>query len=60
MGRRKRFPKEIKEVTFTSIADKGRCVGRDPEGRVIFAEEAVPGDVAEALVFKNKKSVWGG
>lgn len=60
MSRRKRFPVTLFNVTFTNIADKGRCVGRDPEGKVVFAEGAAPGDVADVTVFKKRKGVlWG-
>jgi 23S rRNA (uracil1939-C5)-methyltransferase len=42
------------------MADKGRCVGRDPEGKVVFAEGAAPGDVADVRIFKKRKGVlWG-
>ncbi|MEM1216404.1 MAG: 23S rRNA (uracil(1939)-C(5))-methyltransferase RlmD [Bacteroidota bacterium] len=58
--RKKRFPQLLEQVTFTSMADKGRCVGRDPEGRVVFAEGAAPGDVADVRIFKKRKGVlWG-
>ena len=60
MGRRKRFPARIDKVTFSGIADKGFCVGRDPEGKVVFAEQAAPGDVADVVIFKKRKGVlWG-
>lgn len=60
MGRRRRFPPMLHQVTFTAIADKGRCVGRDPEGQVVFAEAAAPGDVADVRIFKKRKGVlWG-
>ena len=60
MGRRKRFPARIDQVTFSGIADKGFCVGRDPEGKVVFAEQAAPGDVADVAIFKKRKGVlWG-
>lgn len=60
MARRKRFPQTLYNVTFTNIADKGRCVGRDPEGKVVFAEGAAPGDIADVIVFKKRKGVlWG-
>ncbi len=42
------------------MADKGRCVGRDPEGKVVFAEGAAPGDIADVQIFKKRKGVlWG-
>ena len=60
MARRRRFPEMLYQVSFTSMADKGRCVGRDPEGKVVFAEGAAPGDVADVRIFKKRKGVlWG-
>lgn len=47
-------------MSFTGIADKGFCVGRDPEGKVVFAEGAAPGDVADVAIYKKRKGVlWG-
>jgi 23S rRNA (uracil1939-C5)-methyltransferase len=60
MGRRRRFPPEILNVTFSGIADKGFAVGRNPEGVVVFAEDAVPGDVADVTLFRKKKGVLFG
>lgn len=37
------------------MADKGQCVGRTPEGQVVFAPLAAPGDVADVLVKRKKK-----
>ncbi len=54
MGRRRK-PQLVERVTITGIADKGKSVGRDPEGRVIFVEGAVPGDVADVLVYRKRK-----
>lgn len=56
MGRRKK-PTVYKNVTFTGIADKGQCVGRTPDGEVLFATKAAPGDVADVLVKRKKKGV---
>ena len=56
MGRRKK-PQLIPEVRFTGIADKGRAVGRTKDGKVIFAEGVVPGDLADVLVRRKKKGV---
>jgi len=59
MGRRKKT-KLFRNVRFTGIADKGRSVGRDEEGRVVFVEDVAPGDVADVLVKRKKKGVWMG
>ncbi len=59
MGRRtKRFLAE--GISFTGIADKGRSVGRDHEGRVFFVEGVVPGDVADVQVLRKKKGYFLG
>lgn len=57
MGRRKRKKKIVEQVRLTGIADKGRAVGRDPEGQVYFVEGAVPGDLVQVEVQRKKKGV---
>jgi len=54
MGRKRR-KKLVPKVTISGIADKGKSVGRDAEGQVIFVEGAVPGDVVDVLVYRKKK-----
>ena len=54
MGRKKKRRFIVPEIEFKGIADKGKSVGRDTEGRVIFAEKVAPGDVADVLVLKKK------
>ena len=58
MGRRK--PKLYSALEITGIADKGKGVARDPEGRVIFLEEVAPGDIVDVLVYRKKKSFYLG
>ncbi len=46
-------------VELTSLSHDGRAVGRlvdDPQGRVIFVEHALPGQVVRARITKSKKS----
>lgn len=45
----------IPNVEITGIADKGKSVGRDAEGRVIFVEDVAPGDVVDVFVLTKKK-----
>lgn len=59
MGRRKK-PKLIENVEVTGPADKGRSVGRSPDGQVIFMEGVAPGDVVDVLVLRKRKGVWEG
>ncbi|MEL7121063.1 MAG: 23S rRNA (uracil(1939)-C(5))-methyltransferase RlmD [Bacteroidota bacterium] len=59
MGRK--FKQRVLEnIKVTGIADKGKSVGRDQDGRVIFIENTVPGDVADVLVYKRKKGFFLG
>lgn len=44
----------IPNVTITGIADKGRAVGRADDGQVLFIENAVPGDIVDVLILKDK------
>jgi len=44
----------IENVRFTDYAALGKALAR-PEGKVLFAEGVVPGDVADVLILKNKK-----
>ncbi len=44
-----------KEVLMHGIADKGMAVGRDPEGRTVFAGGAVPGDLADVAIQRKRK-----
>ncbi len=50
----------IPELAITGIADKGKAVGRHTDGKVVFVENAVPGDVCEVRVFKSKKGFYEG
>jgi len=44
----------LKNLSITDYASEGRSLGR-VEGKVIFVEGAVPGDVADIFITKNKK-----
>lgn len=57
----RRFKKKvIPKVEITGIADKGRAVGRDAGGQVIFVDGVVPGDVLDVLAYNKKKGVLFG
>ncbi|MBK7409623.1 MAG: 23S rRNA (uracil(1939)-C(5))-methyltransferase RlmD [Saprospirales bacterium] len=53
MGR-KRKPQYEYQLEITGIADKGRGVGRTPEGQVVFVENVAPGDVVDVLIIRKK------
>ena len=44
----------IENLQVTDYAAEGKAIGR-LNGKVIFVEAAVPGDVADVLITKNKK-----
>lgn len=52
--RKKKKKQIIEDVQFTNYAALGRALAR-PEGKVLFADGVVPGDVADVLVTKSKK-----
>lgn len=52
-GKRKKV-KILEKVAITGIADKGKAVGRDAEGQIVFVENAAPGDVVDVKVHKEK------
>lgn len=59
MGRRKKLKVYI-DVCFMGIVDKGWVVGRDVEGKVIFVDGVVLGDVVDVFVKCKKKGVFMG
>ena len=50
----------LENVTVTGLADKGLSVGKDPEGKVVFIEGAVPGDVLDVRVIRKRKGYYQG
>lgn len=52
MKRKKKFV--LEDLHVTNYAAEGKSLGR-VEGKVIFVEGAVPGDVVDVLISKNKK-----
>lgn len=50
----------FEKVTITDIADRGKAVGKDEAGRVIFMDDVVPGDVVDAQVLRKRKGIWHG
>ncbi len=60
MGRRKKKVIILENVKIHGLAEKGRGVGKDAEGRVVFVERVVPGDEVDVKVSKKKKSYLEG
>jgi 23S rRNA (uracil1939-C5)-methyltransferase len=51
---KKKKVKLLEKVVITGIADKGKAVGRDAEGMVVFVENAAPGDIVDVKLHKEK------
>ena len=47
--------KILKDITITDMSSEGKGIAKI-EGKVIFAERTVPGDVVDVEVRKSKKS----
>ncbi len=45
----------VENIEIDSIGNDGRAVGR-VDGFVFFVEDAVPGDIADVLIYKKKKN----
>ncbi len=50
MGKKKKL---FEEIEITGLADKGKGVGRTPDGRVIFVDGVAPGDIVDVFVYKR-------
>lgn len=57
MSRKKKM---VYDVPVVDVADRGKSVAKDAEGRVYFIDKAVPGDIVDILVLKKKKSFFQG
>ena len=58
MGRSKRRePIFIKNIEIIDTANKGKSFARH-EGRAIFVNKGVPGDICDIKVFKRRKKFW--
>ncbi len=60
MGRKRAKDVIVNDVKFSGIADRGKAVGRDAEGKVYFVDGAVPGDTADILRMRKRKGVYQG
>ena len=55
MGRRSRKKPFYEALEITGFADKGKGLGRAPDGRVVFVKKTAVGDVVAAQVIKKKR-----
>lgn len=50
----------FEDLEVTDAAAKGKAIAKAPDGRVIFINNAVPGDIATIQIFKKRKGFYEG
>ncbi len=58
MGRRKQNRVIFENVEVTDAGAKGKAIGHAPDGKVIFINNAVPGDVVTVQTTKKRKAYY--
>ncbi len=60
MGRRKTNRKIFDNIEVTDAGAKGKAIGHAPDGKVIFINNAVPGDTVTVQTTKKRKAYYEG
>lgn len=60
MGRRKTNRKIFENIAVTDAGAKGKAIGHAPDGKVLFINNAVPGDVVHVQTTKKRKAYYEG
>lgn len=60
MGRRSKGPLFVEQLKIVDAGAKGKGVGKTEDGRVVFVQNAVPGDTVDVRIFKKKRSFMEG
>jgi len=58
--RKNRTQLVFNNVLVTDTAAKGKTIGKAPDGRVIFINNSVPGDVIDVMITKKRKAYFEG
>lgn len=58
--RKKAKQKVFENIEVIDAGAKGKGVAKAPDGRVIFLQNAIPGDVVDIQTFKKRKSYYEG
>lgn len=56
MARKKKKQQPLLNVTVSAYAAEGKCVAHLEDGKVLFVEGVVPGDIINAVITKDKKN----
>ena len=49
---------EFHKIEITDAGAKGKCVAKAPDGKIIFINNVVPGDVVDVQTFKKRKKFY--
>lgn len=60
MGRRKRKQEIFENVEIVDAGARGKSIGKAPDGRVVFLNNVVPGDVVDVRSGRKRKSYYEG
>jgi 23S rRNA (uracil1939-C5)-methyltransferase len=56
LARKKKKQAPLLNITIESYAAEGKSIARLEDGKVLFVDNAIPGDVIDAIIIKDKKS----
>ncbi len=56
MARKKKKALPLLNITMEAYAAEGKSIAKLDNGKVLFVENAIPGDVIDAVIIKEKKS----
>ncbi|MBP9997869.1 MAG: 23S rRNA (uracil(1939)-C(5))-methyltransferase RlmD [Bacteroidales bacterium] len=60
MGKKGKLDIILENITIESVAAEGKAIAHTEDGRVVFVEFAVPGDVVDIRITRKKKSFMEG
>jgi 23S rRNA (uracil1939-C5)-methyltransferase len=58
MARKKRPKKYFENLEVIDAGAKGKAVAKAPDGRVVFIDNAVPGDIVDVQTYKKRKAYY--
>jgi 23S rRNA (uracil1939-C5)-methyltransferase len=56
LSRKKKRQQPLLNIKIESYAAEGKSIARLEDGKVIFVDNSIPGDVVDAVIIKDKKS----
>ena len=56
MSKRRKRSEPLRNITVTAYAAEGKSIAHLEDGKVVFIENAIPGDVVDVAITKDKKN----